>query len=219
MPFLSSTFAFCDLALTTPCCILLVSHAVVSEPFVVTVECAIQMWLTACTVSHSGTLHACCIFTTKQLHNQRTVSHHIAPLLPRTLLGYAASHIPSMCCVHKHVQVWCRCSIQLTILGYVLVPIFSYDRWWLVLIYAGFMITIAAAEAVSRPLGSYQVLLFQGCHPKNPYPSSVAWRAFGHIVAHTCWCEVTDVPWQVWDRQLASVDSAFAMLISLNVQV
>ena len=59
--------------------------------------------------------------------------------------------------VNNHLQIWCRCSIQLTILGYVLVPIFSYDRWWLVLIYAGFMITIAAAEAVSRPLGSYQV--------------------------------------------------------------
>ena len=59
--------------------------------------------------------------------------------------------------VNNHLQIWCRCSIQLTILGYVLVPIFAYDRWWLVLIYAGFMITIAAAEAVSRPLGSYQV--------------------------------------------------------------
>ncbi|DBA66382.1 TPA: hypothetical protein ACH3X2_002364 [Trebouxia sp. C0005] len=52
-----------------------------------------------------------------------------------------------------------RCTIQLTILGYILVPIFSYDRWWLVLLYAGFMITIAAAEAVSRPSAVYQGML------------------------------------------------------------
>ena len=50
-----------------------------------------------------------------------------------------------------------RCTIQLTILGYILVPIFSYDRWWLVLLYAGFMITIAGAEAVSRPSTVYRV--------------------------------------------------------------
>lgn len=62
-----------------------------------------------------------------------------------------------MACVPSICNVQRRCSVQLTILGYVLVPIFSYDRWWLVLIYAGFMITIAAAEAVSRPLGSYKV--------------------------------------------------------------
>lgn len=52
-----------------------------------------------------------------------------------------------------------RCTIQLTILGYILVPIFSYDRWWLVLLYAAFMITIAAAEAVSRPSAVYQGML------------------------------------------------------------
>lgn len=50
-----------------------------------------------------------------------------------------------------------RCTIQLTILGYILVPIFSYDKWWLVLLYAGFMITIAGAEAVSRPSAVYRV--------------------------------------------------------------
>ncbi len=50
-----------------------------------------------------------------------------------------------------------RCTIQLTILGYILVPIFSYDRWWLVLLYATFMITIAGAEAISRPSAVYQV--------------------------------------------------------------
>lgn len=52
-----------------------------------------------------------------------------------------------------------RCTIQLTILGYILVPIFSYDKWWLVLLYASFMITIAGAEAVSRPSAVYQGML------------------------------------------------------------
>ncbi|KAL3137213.1 hypothetical protein ABBQ32_006765 [Trebouxia sp. C0010 RCD-2024] len=52
-----------------------------------------------------------------------------------------------------------RCTLQLTVLGYILVPIFSYDRWWLVLLYAGFMITIAGAEAVSRPSAVYRGML------------------------------------------------------------
>ena len=70
--------------------------------------------------------------------------------------------VMSHCSVLQHspimsVVLCCRCTIQLTILGYILVPIFSYDKWWLVLLYASFMITIAGAEAVSRPSAVYQV--------------------------------------------------------------
>ena len=71
--------------------------------------------------------------------------------IERKLLRFGASW------PYRTAVLRCRCSIQLTILGYILVPIFSYDRWWLVIIYASFMITVAAAEAVSRPHGAYQV--------------------------------------------------------------
>ncbi|KXZ55582.1 hypothetical protein GPECTOR_2g1131 [Gonium pectorale] len=52
-----------------------------------------------------------------------------------------------------------RMVVQLSILGYVLVPIFSYDRWWLVLLYALFMLMIASLEAVQRPGHTFQGML------------------------------------------------------------
>ena len=53
----------------------------------------------------------------------------------------------------------CRCFLQLTVLGYVLVPIFTYKLWWLVLGYAGFMLFIGSWEAAGRPSQSYKVCL------------------------------------------------------------
>ena len=50
-----------------------------------------------------------------------------------------------------------RCILQLSILGYILVPIFTYNYWWLVLLYALFMIFIGALEAVGRPTTTYKV--------------------------------------------------------------
>ena len=70
---------------------------------------------------------------------------------------YMSMHNVNGLCAWRNTCKTCRCTIQLTILGYILVPIFSYDRWWLVLLYAGFMITIAGAEAVSRPSAVYHV--------------------------------------------------------------
>ena len=55
------------------------------------------------------------------------------------------------------MMLYHRCTIQLTILGYILVPIFTYDKWWLVMLYAMFMITVAGAEAISRPSAAYKV--------------------------------------------------------------
>ncbi|KAK9818197.1 hypothetical protein WJX72_008661 [[Myrmecia] bisecta] len=49
-----------------------------------------------------------------------------------------------------------RAIVQLTILGYILAPIFSYNHWWLVLLYSALMLVISAAEAVSRPSAAYQ---------------------------------------------------------------
>jgi len=50
-----------------------------------------------------------------------------------------------------------RCIIQLTLLGYILVPIFTYNQWWLVLLYASFMLYVGCLEASQRPAYSYTV--------------------------------------------------------------
>ncbi len=47
--------------------------------------------------------------------------------------------------------------MQLSILGYVLVPIFQYNHWWLVALYGGFMLMVASMEAVQRPSYSFAV--------------------------------------------------------------
>ena len=54
-------------------------------------------------------------------------------------------------------QVPCRCAIQLTVLGYILEPVFAFDAWWLVVIICICMLLISAAEAVSHPTAAYQV--------------------------------------------------------------
>ena len=58
------------------------------------------------------------------------------------------------------IQTLCaaaRCVVQLTILGYVLVPIFTFNRAELSLAYACVMLAVGAYEAVSRPAFSYTV--------------------------------------------------------------
>ncbi len=50
-----------------------------------------------------------------------------------------------------------RCIIQLTLLGYILVPIFTYNQWWLVLLYACFMLYVGCLEAAQRPAYCYTV--------------------------------------------------------------
>ncbi|KAK9840558.1 hypothetical protein WJX81_000987 [Elliptochloris bilobata] len=52
-----------------------------------------------------------------------------------------------------------RCIVQLSVLGYILVPIFRYNYWWLVLLYGCFMLLVGAYEAVSRPAYSYTGML------------------------------------------------------------
>ena len=54
----------------------------------------------------------------------------------------------------------CRCVVQLTVLGYVLVPIFTYELWYLVVAYAFFMLLIGSWEASSRPAYTYTVSRF-----------------------------------------------------------
>ena len=59
----------------------------------------------------------------------------------------------------------CRCVVQLMLLGYVLVPIFDLDAWWLNLLYTLFMLGVASVEAVSRPPVAYKV---RRAHDKWP---------------------------------------------------
>ena len=46
--------------------------------------------------------------------------------------------------------------VQLTLLGYILRPIFMIDSPWLVLGYSSFMVVVATLEAISRPQYSYK---------------------------------------------------------------
>ncbi|GAB4820660.1 hypothetical protein N2152v2_007706 [Parachlorella kessleri] len=54
-----------------------------------------------------------------------------------------------------------RCILQLSLLGYILVPIFVTNKWWLTLLYTLFMLAVAAIEAVSRPTQTYGGMLLQ----------------------------------------------------------
>ncbi len=54
-----------------------------------------------------------------------------------------------------------RCIAQLSVLGYILVPIFEINHWWLTLLYTLFMLAVAAVEAVSRPTQTYPGMLVQ----------------------------------------------------------
>ena len=65
-----------------------------------------------------------------------------------------------------------RCVVQLSILGFVLVPIFTFNRWELNLAYACLMLAVGAYEAVSRPAYSYTV---SDCIPgADPRPRQVS---------------------------------------------
>jgi ABC-type iron transport system FetAB permease component len=50
-----------------------------------------------------------------------------------------------------------RCVLQLSVLGYILVPIFNYGSVWPVLAYAGFMVVVSTMEAIGRPQRKYNV--------------------------------------------------------------
>ncbi|MEW5314616.1 MAG: hypothetical protein WDW38_006095 [Sanguina aurantia] len=52
-----------------------------------------------------------------------------------------------------------RCILQLTVLGYLLVPVLSYGAIWLVLLFGAAMMFVSAMEAVSRPAWTYKGML------------------------------------------------------------
>jgi len=64
--------------------------------------------------------------------------------------------------LHKKLAVaTIRCAAQLSVLGYVLLPIFVANRWWLTSLYTICMLLIAGAEAVSRPSHAYSGMLLE----------------------------------------------------------
>ena len=48
-----------------------------------------------------------------------------------------------------------RCFIQLSLLGYILVPIFSRNAWWLTCMWLTLMVTASGMEAAGRPAYTY----------------------------------------------------------------
>lgn len=50
-----------------------------------------------------------------------------------------------------------RCVVQLSVLGYILVPIFTAHKWYIVLGYAVLMALVGAYEAASRPAYTFRV--------------------------------------------------------------
>lgn len=58
-----------------------------------------------------------------------------------------------------------RCVVQLSLLGYILVPIFTSHKWYIVLGYAILMALVGAYEAASRPAYTFRGILAEvvGC--------------------------------------------------------
>ena len=56
-----------------------------------------------------------------------------------------------------------RAAGQLSFLGWILVPIFTSNIWWMTLAYCILMVLVAAAEAVSRPQYTYPGVFFTTC--------------------------------------------------------
>mmetsp|Transcript_5324 Transcript_5324/g.15266 ORF Transcript_5324/g.15266 Transcript_5324/m.15266 type:complete len:336 (+) Transcript_5324:240-1247(+) len=54
-----------------------------------------------------------------------------------------------------------RCMLQLTVLGYILVPIFTTPHWYVVILYALLMAAVGAYEASSRPAYKFKGLFAQ----------------------------------------------------------
>lgn len=81
-------------------------------------------------------------------------------VLPVIIIGALSGYLRLG--LHRKLAVGVmRCALQLSCLGYILVPIFVANRWWITLLYAAVMCLVAAAEAVSRPAQAYHGMLPQ----------------------------------------------------------
>jgi len=81
-------------------------------------------------------------------------------MLSTTMLGMflligSASHMLSLDITEKMIVSACRCVVQLSVLGFILVPIFNVNSVPLTLAYVGFMVTVASIECIKRPKYTY----------------------------------------------------------------
>ncbi|KAK9906713.1 hypothetical protein WJX75_006615 [Coccomyxa subellipsoidea] len=135
--------------------------------------------------------------------------HHAEPLGPFALLLSAALILVNAAIsvrfslgLHRTLAVASiRCILQLSILGYVLAPLFHFNTWWLVLLYAAAMVAVSSAETVSRPSASYKGMLL---HVLGSLGASS-----GAVMAYALLLVLRPRPW--WDAPYAIAVLAYLL--------
>lgn len=80
-----------------------------------------------------------------------------------------------------------RCFSQLSVLGWVLVPIFTADTWWLTMIYGTFMVIVASLESVSRPQYTFHGAFFTVAVILGTVGAATVWFALFMVVGVSPW--------------------------------
>ena len=80
-----------------------------------------------------------------------------------------------------------RCFTQLSVLGWILVPIFTADTWWLTMLYGSFMVIIASLEAASRPQYTFRGALFTVMVVLGSVGAVTVWFALFIVVGVSPW--------------------------------
>jgi len=80
-----------------------------------------------------------------------------------------------------------RCFSQLSALGWILVPIFTADTWWLTMLYGSFMVIIASLEAASRPQYTFRGALFTVMVVLGSVGAVTVWFALFIVVGVSPW--------------------------------
>ena len=96
-------------------------------------------------------MHACSYGTQISTHHGQAMHQ---PVYDNYWYRYITSTVSESSCAW--VGYGCSMVVQLTLLGYILRPIFMIDSPWLVLGYSSFMVVVATLEAISRPQYSYK---------------------------------------------------------------
>ncbi|EIE23945.1 hypothetical protein COCSUDRAFT_65658 [Coccomyxa subellipsoidea C-169] len=139
---------------------------------------------------------------------------HVEPLGPFALLLSAALVLVNAAIsvrfslgLHRTLLVASiRCILQLSLLGYVLAPLFHFNTWWLVLLYAGAMLAVSSAETVSRPSASYKGMLL---HVLGSLGAST-----GAVMVYALLLVLRPRPW--WDASYAIAVLAYLLANSLS---
>lgn len=87
----------------------------------------------------------------------------------------------------KIVIAMIRCAGQLSLLGWILVPIFNANVWWVTLAYSTAMVVIASAEAASRPQYTYSGAFFTTCMILGLVGSSIISFALFWVIGVEPW--------------------------------